>query len=274
MKKGIVSLLLAAAMVLLAVTPAFAMGGSEAEGHTIEVTGSTSVYPLMEVLAANFMEMNPEVVINVSGTGSGDGVTGANTGVAEIGMASRNLKSSEMGYGLDELVIAVDAIAVVVNPENPVNDLSLEQIKKIYTGEVTNWSQVGGQDRPISVISREPGSGTRGAFEGVVGFADQLVAGAVEFDGTGGVRAAVAGNVNAIGYISLGSMAPEVKALEVNGVEATSENVVNGSYAVSRPFLILYREDKIHATTKKFLEYMVSTEVQHGVVAEKFVPVK
>ncbi len=273
MKKSMFTVLLVMLISTAMVSPVFAMGGSEDEA-TIEITGSTSVYPLMEELAAEFMEQNPGLTINVSGTGSGDGVTGANTGVAEIGMASRNLKSSEMGYGLDELVIAVDAIAVVVHPSNPVNTLTLDQIKGIYTGSITNWSQVGGANRPISVISREPGSGTRGAFEGVVGFADQLVAGAVEFDGTGGARAAAAGNENAIAYISLGSMAPEVKALAVNGVEATVENVVNGSYAISRPFLILYREDNIQDITKAFLEYMVSEEAQRDIVAKDFVPVR
>ncbi len=271
-KHGI--LVTAVIFMLLSVT-VFSAGGRESAeaSYTIEITGSTSVSPLMETLADAFSDQNPNVVIQVSGTGSGDGITGANTGVAELGMSSRNLRASELGFGLDVLTIAVDAIAVIVHPNNPVNDLSLEQIQGIYTGSITNWSELGGENRRISVVSREPGSGTRGAFEEVIGFVDELTPGAIEFDGTGGVKASVAGNVNAVGYISLGSLDQEVKAVSVGAVEPTGANVVNGTYEIARPFLVLYREDNIHHTTKQFLDWIMSAEGQ-AIAAKNYVPVR
>ncbi len=271
--KRLLVLICAAAVLGLTAAPVFSGGSPESETYTIEVTGSTSVAPLMEQFADAYRDVRPEVTINISGTGSGDGITGANTGVAELGMSSRNLRSAEIGFGLDVLTVAVDAIAVVVHPDNPVSDLTVEQVRGIYTGEITSWAELGGDDSQISVVSREPGSGTRGAFEGAVGFVDELLAGAIEFDGTGGVRAAVAGNSQAIGYISLGSMNPEVKAVSVNGVEAKAERVVDGSYAVARPFLILYREAQIDPETKTFLDWMVSAEGQ-AIVSQNYVPVQ
>jgi phosphate transport system substrate-binding protein len=271
-----VSVLLFAAVMMV---PVFAGGQKDAEAgpapYTIEVTGSTSVAPLMETLAEAYKSVVPSVTINVSGTGSSDGITGANTGVAELGMSSRNLRSAELGYGLDADTIAIDAIAVVVHPDNPVSDLTLDQVNGIYTGSVTNWSQVGGPDNPISVVSREPGSGTRGAFEEIVEFKDQLVAGAIEFDGTGGVRAAVAGNVNAVGYISLGSMSDEVKSVKIGGVEASVDNVINNTFPIARPFLVLYFGDKIDPATRSFLDWVMTADIQKSIVAKKgYVPVK
>ncbi|WP_018527743.1 phosphate ABC transporter substrate-binding protein [Alkalispirochaeta alkalica] len=256
---------LVAAMALLVPALSFAGGRSESGGptqYTIEVTGSTSVSPLMESFAETYSAAHPHVSINVSGTGSGDGITGANTGVAELGMSSRSLRPTELGFGLDVLTVAIDAIAVIVHPDNPVSGLSRDQVRQIYTGEITNWNQVGGPDRPIAVVSREPGSGTRGAFEEVVDFVDRLVSGAIEFDGTGGVRASVAGNLNAIGYISLGSITHEVKALDIEGVAATGANVTSGAYTIARPFLVLYRQEKTASETDRFLEWMVSPEAQ------------
>lgn len=267
--------ILAIAMIAFVAGFSFAGGAAEAAGpesYTIEVTGSTSVAPLMEAFADTYSAANPHVTINVSGTGSGDGITGANTGVAELGMSSRGLRPAELGFGMDVLTVAVDAIAVVVHPSNEVSALSKEQVRQIYTGEITNWSEVGGPNQPIAVISREPGSGTRGAFEEVVDFVDRLVPGAIEFDGTGGVRAAVAGNPNAIGYFSLGSLTDEVVALSIDGAAATAANVVRGEYAIARPFLVLYREENIAPQTAEFLEWMMSTEAQ-DIVARNYVRV-
>lgn len=254
------------AFAVLAV-PAFAAGSKEegskaAAPKTIEVAGSTSVAPLMEKLGAAVKEKIPGLTVNVNGTGSSDGIKAAAQGTSELGMSSRNLKASEKGLGLTELVIAIDAVAAIVHPDNMVSNLTLEQLKGIYTGAIKNWKDVGGADAPIAVVSREPGSGTRGAFEEIVGFVDQLVLGAAEFDGTGGVRAAVAGNPNAIGYISLGSMTEEIKAVSVEGVAANKANVVNGTFKIARPFIVIYQASKISEQGKAFLDWVMSAEGQ------------
>ncbi len=274
MKKAVIFVLLAA----LAVLPAVANGGSEesagAEPYTIEVSGSTTVYPLMEKLAEKYKTIHPEITINANGTGSSDGIKAANTGTSELGMASRNLKTAEKGFGLDELPIAYDGIAPVVHPSNPVKALTLAQLKDIFTGKITDWSQLSGEKSgAIAVISREPGSGTRGAFEEFVGYEDQLVAGASEFDGNGGVKAAVAGNVDAIGYLSLGYVDSSVSALSVEGAEPTVANVINGSFPIARPLLIIYRADQIAPQTQAYLDWVMSPEGQE-IAATKWVPAK
>ena len=274
MKKAVVFVLLAA----LAVLPAVANGGSEegaaAEPYTIEVSGSTTVYPLMELLAEKYTSMHPEISVNANGTGSSDGIKAANTGTSELGMASRNLKTEEKGFGLDELAIAYDGIAPVVHPSNPLKALSLEQINAIYTGKITDWSELTSEKSgPIAVISREPGSGTRGAFEEFCDFEDQLVAGASEFDGNGGVKAAVAGNPDCIGYLSLGYIDSSVAGVAVEGAEPTVTNVVNGSFPIARPLLVLYRGDEIAPQTQAYLDWVMSPEGQE-IAATKWVPAK
>lgn len=268
---------LLAVLLLAASISLFASGETDNSNgpspYTIEVSGSTSVTPLMEKLAESYKTIVPHVSININGTGSSDGVKAANQGTSELGMSSRGLKTEEKGFGLDELVIAVDGIAVIVHPENPLNNLSLEQIQGIYTGSISDWSEVGGKAGKIAVISREPGSGTRGAFEEIVEFKDKLVLGATEFDGTGAVKAEVSKNVDAVGYISLGSVDASVKALKVEGIEASAANVVNGSFKIARPFLVLYRENNINAETRKFLEWILSSDGQ-AIAATNWVPVK
>ena len=270
MKKAGIFVLLTA----MAVLPFVAIGCSESadEAFTIEASGSTSVSPLMEKLGAAYTEANPEINVNVNGTGSSDGVKAANEGTSELGMASRAIKTAEKAFGLDELVIAIDGIAVVVNPANPLSDLTLAQIQGIYKGEIADWSEVGGNPGAIAVVSREPGSGTRGAFEDIVDFEDQLVTSAIEFDGTGGVKAEVSKNVDAIGYISLGSVDDSVKGISVDGAAPSSANVVNGSYRVARPFNVVYRADEIDERTRVYLDWIMSSEGQ-AIVADKYVPV-
>ncbi len=256
----------------------FAGGNKEtnqgnAQAYTIEISGSTSVTPLMEKLAEDYAKANPGIKVNINGTGSSDGITAANQGTSELGMSSRTLKPEEKGYGLTELIIAIDGIAVIVNPNNPVANLTIEQIRDIYAGNITNWSQIGGKAGKIAVVSREPGSGTRGAFEEIIAFKDSLVKGATEFDGTGAVKAEVSKNADAIGYISLGSVDTSVKTASVEGTAATTANVISGSYKIARPFIVLYRANKINSNTKQFLDWIMSPQGQ-AIVKTSWIAVK
>ncbi|QQO07883.1 phosphate ABC transporter substrate-binding protein [Breznakiella homolactica] len=237
-------------------------GQGTAQPYTIEVSGSTSVTPLMELFAEEYAKSHSSITVNINGTGSSDGITAANQGTSELGMSSRTLKPEEKGYGLTELIIALDGIAVIVNPSNPVANLSIEQIRDIYAGNITDWSQAGGRAGKIAVVSREPGSGTRGAFEEIIAFKDSLVLGATEFDGTGAIKAEVSRNPNAIGYISLGSADNSIKTVPVENIAASTANVINGTYKISRPFIILYREAKTSSSAKQFMDWMMSPQGQ------------
>ncbi|MDR2158869.1 MAG: phosphate ABC transporter substrate-binding protein [Treponema sp.] len=243
--------------------------------YTITLAGSTSVSPLMELLTADYGKVKSNVKFNINATGSGDGIKAVPAETAEIGMSSRELSPTEKGTGIDEHLIAIDGIAVVVNGGNPVANLTIEQIRNIYTGAITDWSQIGGgKGGRIAVVSREPGSGTRGAFEEIVKFQDKLVKGAIEFDGTGAVKAEVSRNVDAIGYISLGSLDSSVKALQVEGVAATSANVVNKSYKIARPFLLLTKKGRaLNQETTAFLDWILGPAGQ-AIVKTSWIPVK
>jgi phosphate transport system substrate-binding protein len=261
----------------------FAGGGKEQSGtgggqgpapYTVTVAGSTSVSPLMELLTAEYAKVRGNVKFNVSATGSGDGIKAVPAETAEIGMSSRELSPAEIGTGIDEHLIAIDGIAVIVNAGNPVSNLTIEQIRNIYTGAVTDWSQVGGRAGKIAVVSREPGSGTRGAFEEIVKFQDKLVLGAIEFDGTGAVKAEISRNADAIGYISLGSVDNSVKSLSVGGVAATTANVVNGSYQIARPFLLLTKKGRaLNSETTAFLNWIL-TDAGQAIVKTSWISVK
>jgi len=246
--------------------------------YTVSIGGSTSVNPLMELLTEDYQKNHSNVKFTVSATGSGDGIKGAGEGTYEIGMSSRELTPAEIGTGLDALVIAIDGIAVILNNANPVSNLSTDQIKDIYTGKITRWEQLGasasGKSGGIAVISREPGSGTRGAFEELLKFQDQLVKGAIEFDGTGAIKAEVSRNADAIGYISLGSLDSTVKPLIVGGVAPTTANVVNGSYKIARPFiLVTKRGAPLNAQTKAFVDWIMASAGQN-IVKKSWIPVK
>jgi len=266
---------------------AFAVGGREAQRpaaapaavpYTIAIGGSTSVNPLMELLIAEYQKSHSNVKFTVSATGSGDGIKGAASGTYEIGMSSRELTPAEIGTGLEALVIAIDGIAVILNNSNPIASLSMEQIKDIYTGKITRWEQLGssarGKTGGIAVISREPGSGTRGAFEELLRFQDQLVKGAVEFDGTGAIKAEVSRNADAIGYISLGSLDNTIKPLNVNNIAPANENVVSGFYKIARPFILVTKKGvPLHAETKAFVDWIMAGAGQ-GIVRKNWIPVK
>ncbi|MDR2110047.1 MAG: phosphate ABC transporter substrate-binding protein [Spirochaetaceae bacterium] len=258
---------------IISLTPVFAGGTKDsgsggatetAAAYTVTVAGSTSVNPLMELLTAEYASVRSNVKFNISATGSGDGIKAVPSETAEIGMSSRELTPTEIGTGIDVHLIAIDGIAVIINKGNPVSGLTIDQIRDIYTGAVTTWNQVGGGNGQIAVVSREPGSGTRGAFEEIVKFQDKLVRGAIEFDGTGAVKAEVSRNVDAIGYISLGSVDESVKALSVNGVAAATANVVNQSYKIARPFLLLTKKGKtLHPETQAFLDWILTPAGQN-----------
>ena len=249
-----------------------------AAAYTVSIGGSTSVNPLMELFIAEYEKSHGNVKFTVSATGSGDGIKGAAAGTYEIGMSSRELTPAEIGTGLEDLVIAIDGIAVILNNANPVTSLSTDQIKDIYTGKITRWEQLGSSANDktggIAVISREPGSGTRGAFEELLKFQDQLVKGAIEFDGTGAIKAEVSRNADAIGYISLGSLDNTVKPLNVGGVVPSTANVVSGSYKIARPFILVTKKGvPLKAETKAFVDWIMSSAGQ-SIVKKSWIPVK
>lgn len=243
---------------------------------TIQIAGSTSVQPLSEELAKAFMAKNPKVKINVAGGGSGAGIKAAQEGTADIGASSRDLKTEEKT--VKEFVIALDGIAIVVHKDSKIADLKKEDIKKIFLGEVTDWSKLGGAKGPIRVVTREEGSGTRGAFEELVLGKDAAGKELKIFDkanvqnSTGAVRTAVAKDPNAIGFVSLGSLNEEVKAIKVDGVEATVANVKSKTYKVSRPFVYMTKADP-SGIVKAYIDFVLSSEGQE-VVKKSFITVK
>ncbi|HHW40583.1 MAG TPA: phosphate ABC transporter substrate-binding protein [Syntrophomonadaceae bacterium] len=239
---------------------------------SIKIAGSTSVQPLSEELADAFMNKNPNVSVMVAGGGSSAGIKAAQDGAAHIGASSRELKPEEK-TGLTETVIAKDGIAIIVNPKNGVSELTLDQIKKIFAGEITNWKDVGGKDAPINVFTREEGSGTRGAFEEIVMGKDKKITGKAGVqNATGAVRTAVERDENAIGYISLGSLNEKVKAVTVDGVKPSEETVLNGTYKISRPFIYLTKGAPT-GVVKAYIDFVLSPEGQK-IVGEKYVPVR
>ncbi|MDR1931301.1 MAG: phosphate ABC transporter substrate-binding protein [Spirochaetales bacterium] len=279
-KLSILFLMMAAALVSVFAGGSGEQGGSGAAQsstpapYTVTVAGSTSVSPLMEMLIAEYAKVRGNVKFNISATGSGDGIKAVPAETAEIGMSSRELSPAEIGTGIDEHLIAIDGIAVIVNTGNPASNLSIEQIRNIYTGAITDWSQVGGKAGKIAVVAREPGSGTRGAFEEIVKFQDKLVKGAIEFDGTGAVKAEISRNADAIGYISLGSVDNSVKPLSVDGVAATTANVVNKSYKIARPFLLLTKKGRsLNGETMAFLDWIL-TDGGQAIVKKSWISVK
>ncbi|MCL2067992.1 MAG: phosphate ABC transporter substrate-binding protein [Treponema sp.] len=265
--KKLLSVLLVTA---LCAGAAFAGGGRESSSqtasqpYTIAVGGSTSVTPLMELFQADYEKANSNIKITISGTGSGDGIKGASEGTYEIGMSSRELTPEEIGTGLEPLVVAIDGIALIINNGNPIAGLTQAQIQEIYTGGITRWEQLGaaanGKTGGIAVVSREPGSGTRGAFQELLGFSDgDLIRNAIIFDGTGAIKSAVAGNADAIGYISLGSVDNTIKALSVDSVAATTDNVKNGTYKIARPFILITRRGvPVSPAARAFLDWTMS----------------
>ena len=227
---------------------------------TVATDGSTSMEKVIGALGEAFMEANSGVNFTYNPTGSGSGITAVSEGRCDIGLSSRALKDSEVASGLVGTVLAYDGIAVIVNPANTVEDLDIETIAKIYTGEITNWSEVGGADAEIVLVGREAGSGTRSGFEELTETVDKCKY-RQELTSTGDVITAVAQNPDAIGYASLASVKDSVKALKVAGVTPTEETVKDGSYIIQRPFVLVTKEGTaLSATAQKFFDFALSAD--------------
>ncbi len=246
---------------------------------TVTVSGSTSVQPLAQDLADVFNEKYPDVSVEIQGGGSSQGIKDVTDGTSDIGESSRELTPDEKN-GLAEHVIAYDGIAVVVNPANTVKDLTRDQIQKIFKGEITNWKDVGGKDQEILAVAREASSGTKTAFEELLGLQEKRDGQTVSLvrkdalvaDGNGPVKANISSKENAIGYLSLGFADSTVKKLSIDGVECSVENIKNKSYAVSRPFLMLIK-GAASPETQAFLDF-VKSDAGQEIVGKTYITIK
>lgn len=242
-------------------------------GGTVATDGSTSMEKVIGALGESFMEANKGTTFTYNPTGSGSGIQAVSEGRCDIGLSSRALKDDEKASGLKETTLALDGIAIIVNPQNPVQDLTLEQIAKIYTGEITNWKDVGGEDAEIVLIGREAGSGTRDGFESITDTKDACQY-RQELTSTGDVIATVSQNPNAIGYASLAAIKDSVKALTVNGVAPTEATVKDGTYLVQRPFVLVTKEGAaLSETAQKFFDFATSADAASIISAAGAVPV-
>ena len=234
---------------------------------TVSTDGSTSMEKVINSLGESFMAMNKDVKFTYNPTGSGSGIQAVSEGRCDIGLSSRALKDDEKASGLVETVVALDGIAIVVNPENPVSDLDIDTIAKIYTGEITNWKDVGGNDAEIVLIGREAGSGTRDGFESITDTKDACQY-RQELTSTGDVINTVSQNPDAIGYASLSAVGDSVKALTVGGVEATEATVKDGSYVVQRPFVLVTKEGtKLSPAAQAFFDFALSADAASIIAA-------
>ncbi len=265
--KKLISILLVATMALCALT-----GCSGSKGGSVSTDGSTSMEKVMGMLGEQYMEDNKGVTFTYNPTGSGSGIKAAKDGTCDIGLASRYLKDEEKAEGLVETILAYDGIAIIVNTNNTVADLTVEQIAKIYTGEITNWNEVGGSDGEIVLIGREAGSGTRDGFESITDTEDACQY-RQELTSTGAVITAVESNPNAIGYASLASVKDSVKAISVDGVAPSESTIKDGSYAVQRPFVLVTKEGvELSETAQDFWGYITSGEANELISAAGVVP--
>lgn len=258
--------------VLLTVISVLGLAGCTGTEKTVSTDGSTSMEKVIGSLGEAFMEANEGVNFTYNPTGSGSGITAVLEGRCDIGLSSRNLKDEEKEAGLTATVLAYDGIAIIVNTDNPIEDMDLETIAKVFTGEITNWSELGGEDMEIVLIGREAGSGTRDGFEAVVGVEDECVY-RQELTSTGDVITTVSNNPNAIGYASVASVKETVKMLTVEGVEASEETIKDGSYELQRPFILVTKEgEELSETASKFFDYVTSGEADDIILGAGVVP--
>ena len=249
--KKIISLLAVAMLIVCSLT------GCGGERQAVATDGSTSMNKVIGALGEAFESVNG-ITVTYNATGSGAGIQAVQEGRCDIGLASRNLKTQEKENGLEGTILAYDGIAIIVNPQNPVSDLNVESIAKIYTGEIKNWKEVGGNDAEIVLIGREAGSGTRDGFESITDTEDKCKY-RQELTSTGDVITTVASNPNAIGYASLASVKDTVKSITVGGVAASEETIKNGSYVVQRPFVLVTKKDSaLSESAQKFFDYITS----------------
>lgn len=264
--KKIISIIMAAVLCV----SIFAGCGKE-ESSSVSTDGSTSMEKVIGALGEAFQN-ETGISFTYNPTGSGSGIKAVQEGRCDIGLSSRDLKSDEKEAGLSATVLAYDGIAIIVNPKNPVNDLSLDNIAKIYTGEVTNWAEVGGNDAEIVLIGREAGSGTRDGFESITDTEDACKY-RQELTSTGDVITTVSQNPDAIGYASVASVKDNVKALTVDGVAPTEETIQNGNYVVQRPFVLVTKTgEELSDAAFKFFTYITSSEANKIISAAGVVP--
>ena len=262
----------AAVVVLFGMVMTLAGCGGDGSENKVIVTGSTTILPIAEVAAEMFGEENPGVAVLVSGMGSSAGIESVSNGSSDIGTSSRDLKESEAALGLVDTPIAYDAIAVIVHPDNPVRELSTIDVRAIFAGVITNWKQVGGPDLEIGLVNRDEASGTREAFKKIVMDDADFDHGAVVLPGTGQVRSVVAEVPGAIGYISLGFVNDDVRAVAIDGIEPTEEAVAAGTYPVQR-LLHFFTVGQPTGHTAEYIEFVLSPEVQDTTVREAgFIP--
>ena len=239
---------------------------------SVATDGSTSMQKVINTLGEAFMNENKGITFTYNPTGSGSGIKAVQEGRCDIGLSSRALKAEEKEAGLKETVLAYDGIAIIVNPENPVSDLTLEQIADIYTGRITNWKDLGGNDAEIVLIGREAGSGTRDGFETITGTTDACQY-RQELTSTGDVITTVAQNPDAIGYASLASIKDTVKALSVGGIVPTEDSVKDGSYAIQRPFVLATKTGaQLNPAAQAFFDYVTSGKANDIITAAGVVP--
>ena len=263
--KKIISLLAVAMLIVCSLT------GCGGERQAVATDGSTSMNKVIGALGEAF-EAESGITVTYNATGSGAGIQAVQEGRCDIGLASRNLKDEEKANGLEGTILAYDGIAIIVNPQNPVSDLNVESIAKIYTGEIKNWKEVGGNDAEIVLIGREAGSGTRDGFESITDTEDKCKY-RQELTSTGDVITTVASNPNAIGYASLASVKDTVKSITVGGVAASEETIKNGSYVVQRPFVLVTKKDlALSESAQKFFDYITSQAANDIISAAGVVP--
>lgn len=263
------------AIALTGIMAVSTLGGcSQTSSGTVSTDGSTSMEKVIGTLGEAFEKENEGVTFTYNPTGSGSGIQAVLDGICDIGLSSRNLKDEEKSKGLKETVLAYDGIAIIINPDNPISDLSLSDIAKIYTGEITDWKDVGGSEGEIVLIGREAGSGTRDGFESITGTSEKCKY-RQELTSTGDVITTVSGNPNAIGYASLASVKDNVKAVSVDGVTPSENTVKDGSYKVQRPFILVTKDGTaLSETAQKFFDFATSENAVElianaGVVAAK-----